>query len=274
MKKRIACLSLALFLLLVLLPSCAPQADTLVITVLDVGQGDAILLSLNGHHLLIDTGSSTSRALLLGELERLGVEKLEAILVTHPDEDHYGNARVLLETRTVGALLVPKATGEELGYRILLEVAAQRQAQIRTLADGDVFSLDGAVCEVLCPLPDDAKTNNAGLVLRVRYGTCKLLFTGDAEWAAETALLARGTDLACDFLKIGHHGSKTACSEEFLQATMPRIAAISCAADNDYGFPHDEVLEGLDAIGATVYRTDERGTLRFVCDGESIMYEE
>lgn len=274
MKKRVICLSLTLLLLLTFLLSCAPQANVLVVTVLDVGQGDAILLSLNDRHLLIDTGSSTSRALLLGELERLGVKELEAILVTHPHEDHYGNARVLLETCTVGALLVPFTTGEELGYRILLEIVARQQIRVGTLADGDSFSLGGAVCEVLCPFPDDSNPNNASLLLRVRYGTCSMLFTGDAEWAAEAALLARGTDLGCDFLKVGHHGSKTASSEEFLRAAMPRIAAISCAADNDYGFPHDEVLEGLAAVGASVYRTDEQGTLRFACDGKSVVYEE
>jgi beta-lactamase superfamily II metal-dependent hydrolase len=101
-----------------------------------------------------------------------------------------------------------------------------------------------------------------------------MLFTGDAEWAAETALLASGAELQCDFLKVGHHGSRTACLDAFLRATAPRIAAISCAVDNDYGFPHEEVLDALRAVGAAVYRTDEQGTLRFLCDGKSIVYEE
>ena len=274
MKKRIGCLLLTALVLLPLLLSCAPQTNELIVTVLDVGQGDATLLSLNGHHLLIDTGSASSRASLLGELARLGVEELDAILVTHPHEDHYGNARVLLETHTVEALLTSNAESEELGYRILLEVAAKEEVQVRALADGDNFSWHGALCEVYCPLPEDAEPNNSGLLLRVRYGSCKLLFTGDAERAAELALLASDADLSCDVLKVAHHGSRTACSEAFLQATAPRLATISCAADNDYGFPHDEVLEGLAAVGATVYRTDLSGTLRFVCDGKSIIYEE
>ncbi len=275
MKKRVFTCILLLLLLMGVLLSCAPQeSGSLLVTVLDVGQGDAVLLSLGGHHLLIDTGSAASRDLLLGELELLGVHDLDAILITHPHEDHYGNARALLETRTVGALFLPKAQGDELGYSLVLEIAAQRNVEIRQLAEGDTFPLNGAVCEVFCPLPDDPEPNNAGLVVRVRYGECKLLFTGDAEWAAESALLARGTDLKCDFLKVGHHGSKTACSEKFLQAALPQIAAISCATDNDYGFPHDEVLDGLAAIGATVYRTDLVGTLCFACDGKSVVFKE
>lgn len=275
MKRRVfACAVLILFLLGALF-SCAPQhGGVLFVTVLDVGQGDAMLLSLDGHHILIDTGSATSRDLLLGELALLGVDDLDAILLTHPHEDHYGNARMLLETRTVGALFLAKSTSGEFGYSLLLDIAAKQGVETKTLVDGDTFFLNGAICEVLCPLPDAPDPNNAGLMVRVRYGTCRLLFTGDAEWTAESALLARETELKCDFLKVGHHGSKTACSTEFLQAALPQIAAISCAKDNDYGFPHDEVLEGLEGIGAAVYRTDLQGTLRFFCDGTSIVYKE
>jgi len=275
MKKRILCLVLALLLLLAVLPACAAQSGSaLFVTVLDVGQGDAVLLSFDGKHMLIDTGSAGSRAQLLGELSRLGVTQLEAILVTHPHEDHYGNARALLETRTVMALFLPEQSGDELGYRLLLESAAAQSVEIQKLKDAQSFFFNGMICEVFCPLPKDTEPNNAGLVLRVRYGENVLLFTGDAEWPAESALLARGEDWKCDFLKVGHHGSKTASSPAFLQATAPQIAAISCAADNDYGFPHEEVLEGLAAVGASVYRTDEQGTLRFVCNGTSINLEE
>ena len=274
MKKRIIAVILLLLLLLALFPSCAAKdEDVLHVTVLDVGQGDCTLLSLNGHHVLIDAGSAASRNLLLGELDRLGVDDLDAIIITHPHEDHYGNARVLLETRTVGALYLSQNAGEELGYRVLLETAQACGVQTKALRDGDAFYLSDALCEVLCPLPEDPEPNDAGLVLRVSYGTCKMLFMGDAEEAAEGALLASGADLACDLLKVGHHGSKTACSEEFLRACAPQVAVISCAKDNDYGFPHDEVLSGLEAIGAVVYRTDLMGTLRFFCDGASVIFE-
>ena len=273
--KRFLCLGLALLLLCAALSGCVQRDATLLyVTVLDVGQGDAILISCGEHHVLIDTGSAVSRGLLLGELARLGVEDLDAILITHPHEDHYGNVRMLLETRTVGALFLPTAQGEELGYSLLVESAARCGVPIDILADGDTFSLHGAVCEVFCPIADDPDPNNACLVLRVRYGTCVFLFMGDAEQRAEQALLARGEDWKCDFLKVGHHGSDTASTSAFLQACVPKMAAISCAEDNDYGFPHGEVLEGLREVGATVYRTDGRGSLSFSCDGESVIFEE
>ena len=275
MKMRVLAWILLLLTLLSLLLSCTPRAqDVLCVTVLDVGQGDCTLLSLNGHHVLIDTGSAASREQLLGELDRLGVGDLDAIFLTHSHEDHYGNVGMLVETRTVGTLFVAYAQDAELGYRLALERAITARTNIQTIFDEDVLWIDGMEYEVYCPLPKDPEPNNAGLVLRVRYGDCRLLFTGDAELAAECALLARGVDLRCDFLKVGHHGSKTACSVEFLQASAPKIATISCAADNDYGFPHDEVLDGLEAVGTAVYRTDLAGTLRFVCDGTNIIFEE
>lgn len=273
--KRFLCLGLALLLLCAILPGCAQRDATLLyVTVLDVGQGDAILISCGEHHVLIDTGSAVSRGLLLGELARLGVEDLDAILITHPHEDHYGNARMLLETRTVGALFLPASQGEEVGYSILLESAAKCNVPISVLEDGDSFPLHGAVCEVFCPIADDPDPNNACLVLRVRYGTSVFLFMGDAEQRAEQALLARGGDWSCDLLKVGHHGSDTASTSAFLQACAPKMAAISCGANNDYGFPHGDVLDGLCEIGAAVYRTDENGSLCFSCDGKSVIFEE
>ena len=275
MKKRIIACLLLLLVLLALLPACAmPDENGLRVTVLDIGQGDCVLLSVAGRHILVDTGSAISRDLLLGELDLLGVDDLEAIVITHPHEDHYGNARMLLETCTVGALYIPQGEGDELGYRVLLEAAQTCGVERRVLRDGDVLSVGDALFEVFCPLPDSPEPNNAGLVLRVCYGDCSLLFMGDAEWAAEAALLARNKDWKCDFLKVGHHGSKTACSQDFLQATQPQIAAISCAVDNDYGFPHEPVLDGLEGIGAAVYRTDVQGTLRFFCDGARVIFEE
>ena len=274
MKKRILASMLSLLLLLLPLSACATDKDTLFITVLDVGQGDCLLLSCAGEHLLIDTGSAVSRDRLLGELSRLGITDLDAILVTHPHEDHYGNVGMLLETRTVGALFLAERPGEELGYELMLARAMACGVETKTLTDGTTFSFNGVICEAFCPIPDDPDLNNAGIVLRVRYGESVLLFMGDAEWTAERALLSRNEDWKCDFLKVGHHGSKTACSELFLQAVAPTVAAISCAVDNDYGFPHEEVLQGLDQIGAAVYRTDERGTLRFICDGTRVVYEE
>ncbi len=272
---RILAFLLALLLLLPLAAGCRQQENgVLCVTVLDVGQSDCILLALDGKYMLIDTGSTVWQDELVGELAARGVKELEALFVTHPHEDHYGNTRLLLETHTVGALILPKTESDELGYTLLLDTAERLCVATECVGDGAVFSFGDAACEVFCALPDDPAGNNASNVLRVCFGDCVLLFMGDAEALAENAFLAREIPLQCDFLKVGHHGSKTASSERFLQACAPQIAAISCGRDNDYGFPHREVLDGLAAVGAAVYRTDTGGSLDFVCDGKSVAYME
>lgn len=276
MKKiRLAALLLALLLLVPLATGCDRREEgVLYVTVLDVGQSECILLTLGTRRLLIDTGSGVWRDELVGELAARGVERLDILLVTHPHEDHYGNARLLLETHTVGALILPETGSDELGYTLVCDVAEQMAVPTKYMGDGDVFALDEMKCEIFCAIPDDPEGNNASNVLRISFGDCVLLFMGDAEALAENAFLARGIPLQCDFLKVGHHGSKTASTGNFLQACAPSIAAISCGRDNDYGFPHREVLQGLADVGAAVYRTDTMGSLDFACDGESIRYME
>ena len=117
----------------------------------------------------------------------------------------------------------------------------------------------------------DRNVNNSGTVLRIELGARALLFMGDAEAEAEAALLSMypANELRCDFLRVGHHGSSTSSTAPFLAATAPAVAAISCGRDNTYGFPHKEVLDGLYAVGAQVYRTDESGTFVFSTNGDT-----
>ena len=269
---------IALLLVLALLQGLVgckrEEKDLLCVTVLDVGQSECVLLTLGDKTMLIDTGSCVWQDKLVGELASRGVNKLDVLFITHPHEDHYGNARLLLETHTVGALILPKVESEELGYTILCDTAERLSVPVQCMSDGDEFSLDGMKCEVFCAFPDDPTGNNASNVLRVSFGECTLLFMGDAEADAEAALLSRDISWKCDFLKVGHHGSATASTAAFLQAVAPKIAAISCGRDNDYGFPHRTVLVGLAAVGAAVYRTDVAGSLDFICDGKTVVYEE
>ncbi len=263
---------LAVCLALLLLCACADQGQTLRVCVLDVGQSDCILLSQGEAHLLIDTGTASERDALVGELAHYGVKQLEAVVITHPHEDHYGNARTVLEKYQTKALLLPECAGEEYGYAMVTDAAEREGVSVQYLEDGSRFSLGKAAFEVMSALPDDKNLNNASLVLRATFGETVLLFMGDAERAAEQALLdAYGSEaLGCDFLKVGHHGSNTASGEAFLQAASPLVAAISCGANNEFGFPHADVMERLSAVGATVYRTDTEGTLEFIFDGEKI----
>ncbi len=254
--------------------ACEKGEPTLSISVLDVGQSDCILLSQGDEHMLIDTGTATERDAVVAELVAHGVRKLSAVLVTHPHEDHFGNARTVLEKYEVDRLILPTTPCEELGYTMLMQSALAADIEICTVESECSVSLGDAECLVLSAAGQES-VNDSSLVVRVGFGETVLLFMGDCEMAAESALIeAYGAFLDCDFLKVGHHGSKTACSEAFLQATSPLVAAISCAEDNEYGFPHGEVLTALEAVGATVYRTDRCGTLEFLCSASKIRVTE
>ena len=268
---------LALLLLLpvlaLLLISCATEADTLRVCVLDVGQSDAILLSQGDHHMLIDTGTATARDDLLGALQQYGVKQLEYLLLTHPHEDHVGNARAVLESCPVAQLMTSAAPSEESAYQLALNTAQTKNCTHNVLEKSDTFCLGNATCEVL--LASGADDNNGSVVLRVAFGSNTFLLMGDAEAEAEGSLIylyynEGDNRLDCDFLKVGHHGSDTASTAKFLEVTTPLFAAISCGNDNEYGLPHEAVLSRLAAVGASTDRTDLSGTLVYISDGNDI----
>ena len=266
-------LPVLLVLLRLLLALCQSAPDTsgkLLVDVIDVGQSDAVLLRCEDTAMLIDSGTAMAGERLLFELRRLGVEDLDYLVLTHPHEDHYGNARRLLSELTVTTVLVTDSDEGDEGYGMLLAAMDERGISPITAETGQNFALGDAQVEVLTASGEDA--NNDSIVLRVSYGEAVLLFMGDGEAETEEALLARfdATYLDCDFLKVGHHGSKTATTAVFAAVTTPAVAAISCGADNEYGFPHGEVLQILDEVGAAVYRTDLAGTLAFEANGHVI----
>ena len=134
----------------------------------------------------------------------------------------------------------------------------------------DIIREEGTSLQVLSS--DEAvhqDLNNFSAVVKLTFGNCRVLFTGDIEAEAETALLEANRDVAADLLKVGHHGSSTSTSEAFLQAVSPRFAVISCGRDNSYGHPNAQTLNRLKNAGAAVSRTDEEGTVRFTCNGTS-----
>ena len=226
--------------------------------------------------MLIDAGTATARGELLGALDTLGVKELSYLLLTHPHEDHVGNARAVLEQYPTGELLTSASVGEESAYLLALETAAERNCPHTVLQNGDCFSLGEATCEVLFASDKGEVTNNSSIVLRVQFGEKVFLFMGDAEGELEATLLYLypAEKLDCDFLKVGHHGSRTSSTADFLAVTTPHFAAVSCGRDNDYGFPHDEVLGRYAALGTALGRTDLSGTLIYECDGKEIFYME
>lgn len=267
----------------------APDADLLAqtpttVTVLDVGQGDAVLIGQDGAYCLIDTGPSDAKEDLVRDLQLAGISKLDYLVLTHPHADHTGGAREVLRNFAVGKLLVPpwdaQASGETADWpRGLFDLAAEQGTAVITAADGSVYPLGSGILTVLqggeseLYATDDssAHVNNASLCTMFESGDFRYLSTGDAEAEAEQRLVDRyGPALHATLFKAGHHGSSTSSTEVLLQVVQPQAAAISCGLNNDYGHPHASTLQRLKAAGAEIYRTDTMGTITFTYQNDTL----
>jgi len=247
----------------------------LTVFFLDVGQGDAAALRTpNGRWIVIDGGPRTperdaGRRVVVPFLRSQNVGRLAVVVATHGDADHLGGLPAVVEAFDPELVLEP---GEPLGRPLYLEFLAGVEAsgaRWHAARAGDRVEVDSVVLEVLSPdslwlrLPLDV--NEHGVVLRVRYGGVRLLFQADAGLPVEGRLA--GTVGRVDLLKVGHHGSRTATSDEWLDELAPRAAVISVGRNN-YGHPAPEVLERLARHGVTVFRTDRSGSITFSTDGQ------
>lgn len=236
------------------------------LTVLDVGQGDALLLRSPNHVVLIDAGGRLGDA-HFGETELLpmlvdrGVRHIDVAVLTHVHPDHCGGLPAVLENLDVGSMWIsPRRFRGDCAQRVL-EVCARRAIPIHLVRDGDVRETGGLSLRAFVAdrTFKHSPENNSSVVLRVRIGRWTALLTGDAERDAEEFLADR--DITADVLKIGHHGSRTSSTPPLLDAIRPRIALISCGLHNTFGHPHATVIESLRARGIHVWRTDRNGTI-------------
>jgi competence protein ComEC len=266
------------------------SAHDLVITAIDVGQADAILIRTPaGHAYLVDAGGRLERgseggsqAEAVGErivvpfLIRSGIHHLDAILISHPHGDHVGGMPPIL--RALGADIFADSGQAYPGhaYHDALDVVAQQRVPIVYPRGGAVWTTDdGVTFRFYAPtVPLLTKTrndiNNNSLVFRLEYGHFRMLFTGDAGADAEARILASGADLRADVLKVGHHGSAYSSTPEFVRAVSPQFAVISVGRDNLFGHPAASTIETLERAGARVYRTDRDGAVTIRSSGESL----
>jgi competence protein ComEC len=257
-----------------------PHDSDGVLTVhfLDVGQGDAAALRTpGGHWVLIDGGprspaGDAGRRIVLPFLRRLGAGALSLVVATHGDADHLGGLPAVIEALAPKVVLEP---GEPLGRPLYLQFLADVElagATWHPARAGDRVELDGVRFEVLSPdsawLGTPAEVNDHGVVLVVTYGETRLLFQGDAGVPVEARL--RGRVGHVEVLKVGHHGSRTATSEQWLDELTPTDAVISVGAHNTYGHPAPAVLARLLQHRVTTLRTDRLGTITFTSDGHHV----
>ena len=226
---------------------------------IDVGQGDAALLILpTGERIMIDTGTEESGEAILAHLAKWNVKALDLVILSHNHDDHAGGLSVLAEALTIGGVLYAG------------EAPSKCALSMREVVAGDSFSIGEVHFFVLGPLTKEG-TENRSMILRVEYGKRSFLFTGDAEAGEEELLLHTVPQLLdVDLLKVAHHGSATSSTEPFLSAVSPEIAVISASDDNSFGHPTIDTLDRLKSQNCAVYRTDQSGTVIFLCDGKHL----
>ena len=255
-------------------PFIDPEGSEMAVHFIDVGQGDSTLFQTPEGSILVDCGEKEYGDDVVAYLNAQGVYELEYFIITHPDSDHMGCAAYVLENITVKNFIMNGQEKTTQFFEKAIDVLEEKQIDTDVVVPGDVITLGALQISVLGPHKlnfSEAEWNNASLILLATYGHRSFLLTGDAEEEGEADLMEHfGDSLKCDVFSAGHHGSKTSNSQELLEAAQPTYVVVSCGKDNSYGHPHEEALDVFASVGATVYRTDELGSIVFVTNGENL----
>ena len=257
-------------------------AANMTVKMLNVGQGDAILVQTPQQTVLIDTSDLDEQEKLRAELKKAGVKRIDKLILTHPHADHIGGVEgVVLKDYEVGEVYDNGMPSKSKIYTRYMKLLKQKNIKRHALTAGEELDLGGGVkFKVFAPAKDvvekGSKTtdnhdpNNESVVGKLIFGDFAMMFTGDAEKVEEEPIVkAYGGELKSNILKAGHHGSKTSSSADFLRAVNPEAALISCGAGNDYGHPHAQTMKKFHSLKLKIYETDKNGTITVTTDGKT-----
>ena len=219
---------------------------------------------------MIDGGDKNANQFIYSYLSELGLDYLDYMIATHPHDDHVKGLATALVLCDVGTVYSPMTEAEGEGFHDLTVKLTDRGGHFTIPHRGDTFTVGSAVVTFLTEPQASWDMNDHSLMVKITFGYTSFLFTGDAAWVAEQDAIAGGIDLHADVLKLGHHGSLTSTSQEFLDAVQPKYAIISVGAGNKYGHPADETLLKLTHMYVSIFRTDKHGTIICTSDGEHL----
>lgn len=231
--------------------------DVLRVYYFDVGQADSILVVNNGESMLIDAGNNDDGDLIVNNLEKIGIKKINYLVGTHPHEDHIGGLDDVINNIKIGKVYMPRTSTTTKTYEDVIDAIAENNLKITVPKVGNTFKVGNAECEIMSIEDNDENLNACSIIIRMEYDGVSYLFTGDAEKEQE----AKRSWPQTNILKAGHHGSSTSSSQDFLNQIKPSLIIIPVGEGNDYGHPHDEVMERFEKLNATIYRTDESGNI-------------
>lgn len=237
----------------------------LILTMIDVGQADSFLFEQGGETVLIDCGTRSTGKDVLEYLNEHGITKIDYVFGTHPHDDHMGGMYDVITNVEVGTVIIPEVEAGTITanwYMKLMNELNTGSYEVQYPKVGNVYYFGDAEIEVIGQLTDvKDNTNNYSTVMKVSFGEMDIIMTGDAETEVEREILQSGKDISAEILKLGHHGSDTSTSNEFLDAVNPTYALVSCKVGNKYEHPIKSTMEKLKDRNVELYRTDESGTV-------------
>lgn len=247
--------------------------DLLKVHYLDVGQGDSIFVELpNNETMLIDAAESYQSENIINYLKNLNYQKIDYVIGTHPHTDHIGGLKDIINTFEIGKIYMPKVVSTTKTYESLLMAIKDKNLKINTAKAGtSIIDTDALKINILAPNNSTyTELNNYSVVTKITYGTTKFLFMGDSEKLIENEIKENVT---ADVIKIGHHGSNTSSSIDFIKKVNAKYGIISVGLNNKYNLPKEETITNWENSGTKIYLTSTNGTIRASSDGTNIKIE-
>ena len=244
------------------------SGDTLRVNYIDVGQGDSIFIQLpNKETMLIDAGEAYEVDNVINYLNNLGIKKIDYVVGTHPHTDHIGGLEEVINTFDVGSIYMPKVSSNSKTFEDLLTTISNKGLKVKTAKSGVVvLSEDNLKLEFIAPNSDNySNLNNYSAVLKLTYLDNTFLFMGDAETLSEDEITS---EIKANVIKVGHHGSDSSSSVEFVKKVNPEYAIIMVGEGNSYNHPYQSIIDRYESVGAKVLRTDLDGNI--VCDSDGV----
>ena len=240
----------------------------LKVTFIDVGQGDSAFIEFpDGKCMLIDAGERADSINAIHFIQKAGYSRIDHLVVTHPHSDHMGGMVKIIEAFEIGEIYMTNAVNNTSSFEELLDTIERENIPLKQAKKGVVITSGNELeARFLSPVSEEYdELNNYSSVVKITYKSKSFLFMGDAETLAEEEL---GMEVACDVVKIGHHGSNTSSGDDFVKRTGADYGVISVAETNKYGHPHSEVVDRWIKNGTKIFRTDDCGNITFVTDGK------
>lgn len=248
------------------------NSKILTIHFIDVGQGDCDLIQINNKNLLIDAGPIASANKVVKYLREKNVRTIDYCIETHPHEDHIGGMDKLINKFNILHFYGPLVTTNTSTFIAMVRALKEKNLKISVAKGGEYINLGlNVTAEFIAPNSEKyTDMNNYSAVLKLTYKNVTFLFQGDAQSLSEKEILSSNYNIKADVIKIGHHGSKTSTTQNYLKVVNPKIAIISCGIGNDYGHPATTTIKKLKIAGCTIFGTYTYGTIILESDGNTV----